>query len=717
MMQNFQSLVLTVVCTLGGTTLFAQKMTEPKAEKVPTIIEEHQNKRVDNYFWMRLSDEQKEAENKDEQTEKVEKYLELENMYLQEGMQHTEKLQDKLFKEITGRIKQDDESVPVKRDGYFFYNRYEKGQDYPLICRKKDDGKDVEEVILNAPELAKGQSYFSIGGVSISKNQQYVAYGLDLVSRRQYTLNFKDLNTGKMLEDKIENTTGSAVWANDNKTIFYVKKDPQTLRSAYIYSHELGTSSDQDKLVYHEKDETFGCSVYKSKSNAYIMISSFQTLSTEVRFIDANDPSGTWKVVVPRERNHEYSVDHFEDNFYITTNDNAKNFKLVKASVDATDRKYWKEVIPHRDDVLLSGIDIFKNFLVVSERKNGLMNIRIKEWNSDNEHYIEFNDPAYDAYTFGNLEFDTEVLRYEYNSMTTPSTVFDYDMRSKKQKIMKRSEVMDPNFDPANYVCERIYAKARDGVMVPVSLVYHKDTKIDGTAPCLLYGYGSYGYSIDPSFSSTRLSLLDRGFVFAIAHIRGSQTMGRQWYEDGKLLKKKNTFYDFIDCGKHLIKNKYAAEGHLHAQGGSAGGLLMGSIINMEPELWNGVIAGVPFVDVVSTMWDESIPLTTGEFDEWGNPKDVEYYEYILSYSPYDNVVEQDYPNLLITTGYWDSQVQYWEPAKWIAKLRDLRTNDNKLYMYCNMDVGHGGASGRFQRYKETAMEYAFLLDLEGITE
>ncbi|MCR9171870.1 MAG: S9 family peptidase [bacterium] len=692
-------------------------MTEPKAEKVPTELNEHGNTRIDNYFWMRLSDAQKEAEEMDAQTEKVVNYLNEENEYLNEGMKHTIRLQDNLYHEITSRIKQDDESVPVKRNGYLYYSRFEKGQDYPFVCRKKDEENAAEEIMLNGPEMGKDQSYFAIGGTSVSKNNQYLVYGVDLVSRRQYTLHFKDLKTGKILEDKIENTTGGAVWANDNKTVYYTKKDPQTLRSAYIYSHELGTSPDKDKLVYHEEDETFSCAVYKSKSSAYIMIGSFQTLSTEIRFIDADNPNGEWKVILPRERNHEYSVDHSGDHFYITTNDNAKNFKLVKTPVDATSRENWEEVIPHRDDVLLEDIETFKGFLVITERKNGLMNIRVKDWYTGEEHYIKFNDPAYDAYTTGNYEFDTEILRYGYSSMTTPNSVYDYNMATRHQELMKRTEVMDPKFSPFNYVSERIYVTARDGAKVPVSIVYHKDTKMDGSAPCLLYGYGSYGYSIDPSFSSVRLSLLDRGFVYAIAHIRGSQTLGRQWYEDGKLLKKKNTFYDFIDCGKHLIENNYTSQGHLYAQGGSAGGLLMGGIINMEPNLWNGVIAGVPFVDVISTMWDESIPLTTGEFDEWGNPKDPEYYEYILSYSPYDNVVAQEYPNLLITTGYWDSQVQYWEPAKWIAKLRELRTNDNKLYMYCNMDVGHGGASGRFQRYKETAMEYAFLLDLEGITE
>ncbi|XOV65857.1 MAG: S9 family peptidase [Fluviicola sp.] len=716
-MQNFQSIVYTVVCTLIATNLFAQNMTEPKAEKIPTKLEEHDNIRVDNYFWMRLSDEQKEAKNPDAQTEKVVNYLNIENAYLDQGMQHTLGLQKTLFDEITGRIKQDDESVPVKKNGYLYYNRFEEGEDYPLVCRKKDDGKNIEEIMLNGPEMGEGESYFAIGGASVSRNNKYLVYGIDLVSRRQYTLHFKDLQTGKILEDKIENTTGGAVWANDNKTIYYTKKDPQTLRSAYIYSHVLGTSPEEDKLVYHEKDETFSCSISKSKSEAFIMIGSYQTMSSEVRFIHADNPNGIWKVILPRERDHLYSVDHFEDHFYITTNDNAKNFRLVKTPIDATQRKNWQEVIPHRPDVLLEDVEIFKNFLVVSERKNGLMNICIKEWYTGGAHYIKFNDPAYDAYTTGNYDFDTEILRYGYSSMTTPNSIYDYNMVTRKADLMKRTEVMDPKFSPDNYVCERIYATARDGVKVPVSIVYHKDTKMDGSAPCLLYGYGSYGYSIDPSFSSVRLSLLDRGFVYAIAHIRGSQTMGRQWYEDGKLLKKKNTFYDFIDCGKYLIENDYTSEGHLYAQGGSAGGLLMGAIINMEPNLWNGVIAGVPFVDVVSTMWDESIPLTTGEFDEWGNPKDPKYYEYILSYSPYDNVKAQNYPNLLITTGYWDSQVQYWEPAKWIAKLREMRTNNNKLFMYCNMDVGHGGASGRFERYKETAMEYAFLLDLEGIME
>lgn len=716
-MHNIQTILCTALLSLGCAITFGQEMKAPSAKKDPHLMTEHGNSRLDNYFWMRLSDDQKEAENPDERTQEVVDYLNAENAYLDEGMAHTKSLQTKLYDEITGRIKQDDESVPVKENGYFYYTRFDKGKDYPYYCRKSVKANSKEEIMLDGPVMGEGQSYFSIGSYKVSENNQYLVYGVDLVSRRQYTLHFKDLKTGKMLADKIENTTGNAVWANDNKTIFYTKKDPVTLRSAYIYKHILGTAQKEDELVYIEKDETFGCGVYKSKSGAYIMIGSYQTLSSEVRYIDANKPNDAWKVILPRERNHEYSVDHYGKYFYITTNDNAKNFKLVKTPVENPERKNWVEVIAHRNDVLLEGIEIFKKFLVVSERKNGLNAIRIMEWESNNEHYLPFSDPAYMAYTNSNPEYDTEILRYTYTSMTTPSTVYDYNMNSKEQKLMKQQEVMDESFSPDNYVCERIYATARDGVKVPMSIVYRKGTQKDGQAPLLLYGYGSYGYSIDPSFSSVRLSLLDRGFIYVIAHIRGSQTMGRQWYEDGKLLKKKNTFNDFIDCGKWLVENKYTSSDHLYAQGGSAGGLLMGAVINMEPNLWNGVIAGVPFVDVISTMWDESIPLTTGEFDEWGNPKDEEYYKYILSYSPYDNIQAMEYPNLLITTGYWDSQVQYWEPAKWIAKLRDMKTDDNKLFMYCNMDVGHGGASGRFERYKEVALEYAFLLDLEGISE
>lgn len=689
----------------------------PVAKKEKKELSIHEDTRVDDYFWMRLSDEQKNAETPDAQTQDVLDYLNAENDYLDKVMAHTEGFQKGLFDEIVGRIKQDDASVPVKVNGYVYYTRFEEGQDYALYCRKKGSEEGEEEIMLNGPELGEGQSYFAIGGRQVSENNELLAYSTDLVSRRQYTIHIKNLKTGETLKDKIENTTGGITWANDNKTIFYTKKDPVTLRSYRIYSHVIGTDQSQDKLVFEEKDDTFGCSIYKTKSRKYLMIACYQTLSTEYRFLDANNPEGEWTIVQERQRDLEYDVDHFGDNFYIVTNKDAKNFKLVKTSVDKPAMENWEEVIAHRGDVLLEGIDIFKNHLVVSERKDGLTQLRVMKWADNSEHYIEFNDPAYTTYASANPEFDTDILRFNYTSLTTPNTVYDYNMDSKDRETLKQQEVLGGKFSPDNYTSERVYATARDGVKVPISIVYKKGFNKDGKAPLLLYGYGSYGANMDPYFSSVRLSLLDRGFAFAIAHIRGGQEMGRHWYEDGKLLKKKNTFYDFIDCAKHLIKNDYTSSDHLYAQGGSAGGLLMGAIINMEPELWNGVLAGVPFVDVVSTMLDESIPLTTGEFDEWGNPKDKEYYDYIKSYSPYDNIEKKDYPNLLITTGYWDSQVQYWEPAKWIAKLREYKTDDNRLLMYCNMDVGHGGASGRFERYKEVALEYAFILDLEGITE
>jgi len=721
-MKNLLQLILAslVLLTVGCNSEekeMEKSIEAPVAKIEPKELTIHGDTRVDNYFWMRLSDEQKEAENPDQQTTDVVDYLNAENAYLKEVMEHTEALQDSLFNEIKSRIKEDDQSVPVTVNGYSYYTRYEKGADYPLYCRKSLDANAEEEIMLNGPEMAEGYSYFAIGGRSVSENNELLAYSVDTVSRREYTIRIKNLETGEILDDRIENTSGGITWANDNKTIFYTKKDPVTLRSYQIYRHELGTNPERDVLVYEETDDTFGCGVFKTKSRQYIMIASYQTLSTEYRYLDASTPAGEFQVIQPRERDLEYSVDHYENDFYIVTNLDAKNFRLMKTDVNNTSKENWKEVIPHRSDVLLEGIDIFKDYLVVTERKNGLSNLRVMPWDGSDEHYISFNDPAYSANTYGNPEFDTDTVRFYYSSLTTPGSTYDYNMKTRERTLKKQQEVLGGNFSADNYVSERIMAKARDGKEIPVSIVYRKGFKKDGKSPLLLYGYGSYGATIDPNFSSVRLSLLDRGFAFAIAHIRGSETLGREWYEDGKLLNKKNTFYDFIDCGKYLVENDYTSPDHLYAMGGSAGGLLMGAVINMEPDLWNGVIAAVPFVDVVSTMLDETIPLTTGEFDEWGNPKDKEYYDYILSYSPYDNIEAKDYPNLLITTGYWDSQVQYWEPAKWCAKLRATKTDKNKLIMDCNMEVGHGGASGRFERYKEIALEYAFILDLEGINE
>jgi oligopeptidase B len=700
--------LLVVNCTID------MQIDPPVAKKIEKTLQIHDDTRVDPYFWMRLSDAQKEAETPDAQTQDVLDYLNAENAYLKRIMKPTEGLQETLYEEIVGRIKQDDTSVPVSVNGYTYYTRFEQGEDYPYYCRKQNIENAEEEIMLNGPEMGKDQSYFAVSGRSVSENNRYLAYGVDLVSRREYTLYFKDLTTGELLEDKIENTTGSVTWANDNQTVFYVKKDPQTLRASQIYKHRLGTKSSEDALVYEETDETFSCWISKTKSRDYLVIGSSQTLSTEFRFLDANTPDGTWKVVQSRERELEYFVDHFGDDFYIVTNWDAKNFRLMKTPVNRSEKAHWKEIIPHRSNVLLEDIEIFKDHLVVTEREDGLTRLRVIQWADNSEHYISFNDPTYAAWISANPEFNTSVLRYGYSSLTTPTAIYDYELNSRERTLKKQDEVLGGTFDSTNYVSERIMAPSRDGeTQVPISIVYRKDYQKNGDEPLLLYGYGSYGNTIDPWFSSSRLSLLDRGFAFAIAHIRGGQEMGRSWYEDGKMLNKKNTFYDFIDSGQHLVNMGYTNSEHLYAQGGSAGGLLIGAVINMAPELWHGAIAAVPFVDVVSTMLDETIPLTTFEFDEWGNPKEKEYYDYIKSYSPYDNVAAQDYPHLLITTGYWDSQVQYWEPAKWIAKLRDTKTDNNMLIMDCNMEVGHGGASGRFKRFKEVALSYAFLIHLE----
>ena len=695
----------------------AQFPAPPTAEKQTHITAIHGLQLEDDYFWMRLSDEQKEAAEPDEQTAKVVDYLNRENDYTKEVMNGTEAFQENLFNEIVGRIKQDDQSVPLLDNGYYYYSRYEEGKEYAIYCRKLGSLEAEEQVMLNVNEMAEGFNYYAVGGQSVSTNNNLLAFSVDTVSRREYTLQFKDLTTGEVLADRIPGTTGGATWANDNKTVYYSKKDPITLRSSRIFKHILGTDASADVLVFEEADETFSCGIGKSKSEQYLMIASYSTVSNEWRYLDANTPNGEWKIIQPRERNLEYSCSHYGEHFYITTNRDAKNFKLVRTPIHATTYENWEDVLPHRDETLLEGVDIFKDYLVVSERTEGLNQIRVKRWDDAEDYYIQFPDPAYSAYVGANPDFDTKQLRYGYNSMTTPSSVFEMDMVSQATNLLKQQEVLGGSFDPANYESERVMVEARDGTKVPVSIVSRKGVKKDGNNPFLLYAYGSYGYSMDAGFSSTRLSLLDRGFVYAIAHIRGGQEMGRDWYEDGKMFNKKNTFTDFVDCGQAMVDLGYTSPQHLYAMGGSAGGLLMGAVINMAPALFNGVIAAVPFVDVINTMLDESIPLTTGEFDEWGNPKNKDSFDYMMSYSPYDNVTAQDYPHMLVTTGYWDSQVQYWEPAKWMAKLRDTKTGDNLLIMDCNMETGHGGASGRFKRLRETAMEYAFFMMLEGIEE
>ena len=695
----------------------SQFSAPPVAEKKEHITKIHELELKDDYFWMRLSDEQKEAKEPDEQTASVVDYLNAENDYKSEVLKSTEAFQESLFEEIKGRIKQDDQSVPLLDNGFWYYTRYEEGQEYPIHCRKEGSMDAEEQVMLNVNEMAEGFSYYSVGGRSVSSDNNLLAFSVDTVSRREYTLQFKDLTTGEILTDRIPETTGGATWANDNRTVFYSKKDPVTLRSYRIYKHVLGTDADQDVVVFEEKDETFSCGIGKTKSEAFLMIGSYSTVSSEWRYLDANNPEGDWQIIQSRERDLEYSCSHYGDHFYITTNRNAKNFKLVRTPINATGYDNWEDVLPHRDATLLEGVDIFQDYLVVSERTDGLNQIRIKRWDDAADYYIDFPDPAYSAYVGANPDFDTKRLRYGYNSMTTPSSVFETNMDTKETETLKQQEVLGGQFDSNNYQSERVMIEARDGTKVPVSIVYRKGMEKNGQNPFLLYAYGSYGYSMDAGFSSTRLSLLDRGFVYAIAHIRGGQDLGREWYEDGKMFNKMNTFTDFVDCGQAMCDLGFTSPDHLYAMGGSAGGLLMGAVINLAPSLFNGIIAAVPFVDVINTMLDESIPLTTGEFDEWGNPKNKDSFDYMMSYSPYDNVAAQDYPHMLVTTGYWDSQVQYWEPAKWVAKLRDTKTDDNLLIMDCNMETGHGGASGRFKRLRETAMEYAFFMMLEGIRE
>jgi len=690
-----------------------EEIQPPKPEKIPHELTANGNKRMDNYYWMKLSEEQRTAQAKDEQTAKVINYLTAENEYLTANLKHTEGLQEKIYDEIVGRIKQTDESVPYKDNGYWYYTRYEQGKEYPIYCRKKGTLAAPEEVLLNVNELANGHSYYSIDGVKVSEDNNLLAYAEDSVSRRRYTIYVKDLRTGKLVEKPVPNTEGEVTWANDNKTYFYTRKDSVTLRSRWIVKHKLYSDASTDQVVYEEKDETFYTGITKTKSKKFLVIWAGSTLTNDFHILNANTPDKPFSQFTPRERGLEYNIDHYGNKFYVVTNLDAQNFRLMETPDNKTTKSSWKEKIAHRKDTMLQGIEIFKDYLVLSEQAHANTLMRIVDQKTGKKHYLDFGEPAFSVYPSINLDFDTEILRYKYASLATPNSTFDYNLRTREKKLLKQDEIVG-GYNPEDYQTERLWATADDGTKVPMSIVYKKGLKKDGNNPTLLNAYGSYGYSSDPAFSISRLSLLDRGFVFAIAHIRGGQEMGRQWYEDGKMFKKKNTFTDFIDCAEFLIDENYTKPEKLFATGGSAGGLLMGAVVNMRPELFKGVIAEVPFVDVVTTMLDESIPLTTGEFDEWGNPKSLESYMYMLDYSPYDQVKAQAYPNMLVTTGLHDSQVQYWEPAKWVAKLRELKTDHNKLYLRTNMETGHGGTTGRFKIYKETAQEYAFIVDLAG---
>jgi len=683
-------------------------MKAPVATKTPKTLSAHGHDRVDNYYWLN----QREDPN-------VIAYLEEENAWFESRTAHTKDFQESLFEEIKARIKQDDESVPYQFRGYEYQTKFETGDQYPRYLRRKLDEEKLD-VLLNVNELAEPHDFYNVGGLSVSDDNRYMAYGEDTISRRIYTIRIKDLLTGHYLPDVIPNTTGGSVWSADGNYLFYSIKD-EALRPYKIMRHELGTAPQDDVTIFEETDETFRAFVGRSKSRKYIMIGAAQTVSTEFHLLKADEPLGELRIFQPRERDLEYSIAHHGDRFFILTNKNKKNFEVMVTPEDKTAKENWSGFLTHHENALVEDIDVFKEHLVVSERTEGLSQLRVIRLGTHDsgkiggggDDYIDFTDESYMAYTSQNPEFDTTTLRFGYQSMTTPSSTYDYDMVTRERTLLKQQPVLG-EFSPDDYVSERRFSESRDGTQVPLSIVYKKGTELDGSAPLLLYAYGSYGHSMDPYFSVSRLSLLNRGFVYVIAHIRGGEEMGRHWYESGKLLNKLNTFTDFIDAGEWLIANEYTQADKLFAMGGSAGGLLMGAVANLRPDLWAGVVAAVPFVDVVTTMLDDSIPLTTGEYDEWGNPNVKEYYDYILSYSPYDQVKAQDYPNLLITTGLHDSQVQYWEPAKWIAKLRELRTNDNELVMHTNMEAGHGGASGRFDAIKEVARDYTWILDRAG---
>ena len=697
------SLTFAVGCKSDKNMMSKDNLLPPKANIITHHHKIHDHIRIDPYYWL-----------KDRENPEVVDYLERENDYYQKMTAPTKELQEWLFDEMKGRIKEDDSSVPYFYNEYWYITRYEKGKDYPIYTRKKETLEAEEEVLFDCNLMATDYDYFSLVGINVSPDNSKVAYALDTLSRRKYVIYVKDLSDGSLLKTNIKNTTGVSVWGADNKTLYYNRKNPETLRSEAVIKHDIQLPDQVDELVYAEVDETYSVYVSKSKSKEYIFISSFSTLTSEHWFLKADDHYLNFKIIQPRLVGLEYDIEHFGDHFYIHTNhQGAINFKMMRTLISKPEIENWETLLEHREQVLLEDFELFKDYWVLNERENGLSRLRIFSWDGKKDYFMPLKGETYNLFTSVNTEFNTSLLRYVFNSMTTPSSVIEFNMETKESKTLKEQEVLGGNFDKDNYVAKRLWAPAEDGTKVPISIVYHKDTELNAETPILQYAYGSYGSTVDPSFSTTRLTLLDRGFAFAIAHIRGGEYMGRQWYEDGKLLKKNNTFTDFVDCSKFLIKEGYTSADHLYAYGGSAGGLLMGVVINIDPELYNGIISAVPFVDVVTTMLDDSIPLTTSEYDEWGNPNEKKYYEYMLSYSPYDQVKEQKYPNILVTAGFHDSQVQYFEPAKWVAKLRTMKTDNNYLFLDTNMSAGHSGASGRFDGLKELAKKYAFLLDLE----
>ena len=678
----------------------------PVAPRTDHALVAHGHTRDDPYYWM-----------KDREDQRVLDYLGAENDWTTAALAHTSGLQETLFTEITSRIKQDDASVPYLLDGYLYYRRYIEGGEYPIYARRLGSMDGTEQILVDGNARAAGKDYFAAREPAISSDDRVAAWAEDHVGRRIYTVFFRDLTTGELLPDRLDKVTGNLAWATDGTTVLYGRQDEETLRSHRIYSHTLGTDPTTDPIVFEETEDTFGAYVWRTRDKRFLIIGSFQTVSSEMRYVDASTPAGDWAVFEPRARDHEYSIAHKGEHWFIRTNTGgATNFKLMRAPEGATGAAHWEDVIPHRPDTLLSDFDVFADHLVLSERSEGLPQIRVRRWDGTDDHYVLFDDPTYYAKPGTNPSMDTATLRFDYTSPTTPMSVFDYAMDAKTAELRKEQPVLG-DFDKANYTADRVWATGADGTSIPISLVYRTDLGPRSKRPTVLYGYGSYGHSVDATFNSARLSLLDRGIVWAIAHIRGGEELGRPWYDDGKLMAKKNTFTDFIACGEHMISDGWTDPERLYAMGGSAGGLLVGAVLNMAPQLWDGAIASVPFVDVVTTMLDDSIPLTTGEYDEWGNPNDKAAYDYMLSYSPYDNVTAQAYPALLVTSGLHDSQVQFWEPTKWVAKLRATRTNDATLLLHTNMDAGHGGKSGRFARYHEVALEYAFLLSEASLLE
>ena len=677
-----------------------QHRRPPVAKRIPERLEIHGHVRHDPYFWLKGRDDPE-----------VLDYLRAENAYTEDAMAHTRELQEALFREITARIDPDDSSVPYRKDGYYHYHRFEPGKEYALHCRRKESLEAPEEILFDGNELARGHKFFSLRFSDLSPDQTLAAYGVDTRGRRIYTVRFKDLGSGALLDDVLAEVTGNVAFAGDNRTVFYTRQHPDTLRSYRVFRHRLGTDSREDVLIYEEKDEAFHLRLSRTRSKKYLVVVSAHVLTTEYRILQASDPEGELQVLVPREHNHEYSARHHGDHFFILTNRGAPGFRLVKAPAQAPSFENWEEVIPHRERVILEDLEVFCDFLVLVERQEGLRRIRVIRWDGGGEHEISIDEPAYAVDLRDNYEPDTDVLRFGYSSLATPPSVYDYDMRSRERRLLKRDRV-GGEFDPSRYVTERLFAEAKDGARIPLSLVYRRDLEARGEAPLVLYGYGAYGLIHDPGFSLETLSLLDRGFVFAIAHVRGSEILGRPWYDGGRLFQKKNSFTDYIASAEHLVEKGYGHPAKIAAVGASAGGLLVGAVLNLRPDLFRAAVTHVPFVDIVTTMLDDSLPLTTGEYEEWGDPRVKEYYDYMLSYSPYDNVEPREYPHILVTTGLNDSQVQYWEPAKWVAKLRAAKTGDARILLRTNMDAGHHGPSGRYRHHRETALDYAFLLDL-----